>query len=141
MSCTVVTPQIKFSHRSHQAKRSRGDLEIWKPSDLCRQRTHGAVIIVVANVRRHVTAANINTHWKPLDGRGQEPPQVITAETLEDRCKRLKEEWTAAERQKMASEYQSYAGVDRVTGGVDRSHGTPVLCSGDHRKVTRGSNG
>ena len=37
---------------------------------------------------------------------------VITAETLEDHCKRLQEEWTAAECQKMARKYQSYAGVD-----------------------------
>ena len=40
---------------------------------------------------------------------------VIIAETLEDQCKRSQEEWTTAEHQKMASEYQSYAGVDRVT--------------------------
>ena len=43
---------------------------------------------------------------------------VITEETLEDQCKRLQEEWTTAEHQKMASEYQSYAWVDRVTGAM-----------------------
>ena len=68
---------------------------------------------MAANVTRHGTAG----------GPGQErtstsTSSVITVETLEDRCKRLQEEWTAAEHQKMASEYQSYAGVDRVTEAV-----------------------
>ena len=39
-------------------------------------------------------------------------------ETLEDQCLRLQEERTAAEHDKMSSDYQSHAGVDRVTGAV-----------------------
>lgn len=75
-------------------------MEIRKLPNLCHQRTHGAV---VADVTRHVTGANVHTSGR--ERTRTSTSSVITAETLEDRCKRLQEEWTTAEHQKIAIEY------------------------------------
>ena len=39
-------------------------------------------------------------------------------ESLEERCRRLREEWVAAEHQKKSGDFQAYAGVDKVTGAL-----------------------
>ena len=40
------------------------------------------------------------------------------AESLEDRCLRLQQEWTAAEHQRMSADYQTYTEIGRVTGAI-----------------------
>ena len=51
-------------------------------------------------------------------------------ESLEEHCRRLREEWVAAEHQKMSGDFQAYAGVDKVTGAI----GATVLRQGSHRR-------
>ena len=84
-------------------------MKIRKPPHLFCRRTHGAVLNVAADVTTR--DCHQRQHSSEAPGRertGTSTSSVIITETLEDRCKRLQEEGTAAEHQKMASEYQSY---------------------------------
>ena len=42
----------------------------------------------------------------------------VEGESLSERCERLREEWAAAEWQRMSEDYHSSAGVDAVTGAL-----------------------
>ena len=62
----------------------------------------------------------------PPSAAEQQPP----SERLDDRCQRLREEWTAAEFQRMTQAYRTTAGVDAVSGCTGPLYYTKVEIEG-----------
>lgn len=55
---------------------------------------------------------------------------AASTEPLSERCERLRQEWAAAERQRMSEDYCSSAGVDEVTGALGPLYFAKVTIEG-----------
>ena len=55
---------------------------------------------------------------------------TVEGKSLSERCERLRQEWAAAERQRMSEDYRSLAGVDEVTGALGPLYFAKVTIEG-----------